>query len=209
MSGWEGPAAPVLEAFEAAAGAFVDLVERIEGGWERPGLGRWDLRALVGHTSRAFVTVSTYLDRPAEHEELASPAAYIGFTGTTEVDADAVNARGVSAGADLGDDPYSHVAATAAQAVARVRAADPEQLLQTIGGGMRLRSYLPTRTFELVVHGLDIATATSLDLEVPPAAMREAAGLATQVVLDRGRGDDLLLTLTGRADWPADLVVVR
>ena len=39
--------------------------------------------------------------------------------------------------------------------------------------------------------------------------MREAAGLATQVVLDRGRGNDLLLTLTGRADWPADLVVVR
>jgi hypothetical protein len=74
---------------------------------------------------------------------------------------------------------------------------------------MRVRTYLPTRTFELVVHGADVAAALGLDPDVPPAALREAAGLATQVVLDSGRGQDLLLTLTGRADWPADLVVIR
>jgi len=208
MSSWDD-AAPVLEAFEAAAGAFTGLVGRIDGGWDRPGLGRWDLRALVGHTARALVTVTTYLDQPAEREDLTTAAAYVGLTGTADVDADAVDARGVAAGAELGDDPYARVTEAAERAVARVRAADPEQLLQTIGGGMRLRTYLPTRTFELVVHGLDVTTATSLDLEAPPAALREAAGLATEVVLQRGRGSDLLLTLTGRADWPADLVVVR
>ncbi len=209
MTSWDGPDAGVLEAFEAAAGAFVALVGRVDGGWDRPGLGRWDLRSLVGHTARALVTVTTYLDRPAEREDLASAAAYVGLTGTADVDASAVNERGVAAGAELGDDPHAWVAAAADRAVARVRAADPDQLLQTIGGGMRLRTYLPTRTFELVVHGLDVAAATSLDLEVPPPALREAAGLATEVVLARGRGSDLLLTLTGRADWPADLVVVR
>ena len=210
MSGWEGAAAPVLEAFGAAAEAFVDLVGRVgseSGGWERPGLGRWDLRALVGHTSRALVTVTTYLDRPAEREDLPSAAAYL--AGAAKTDGDAVYARGVAAGQDLGDDPHGFVAAAAQRSLDRLRTADPEQLVETIGGGMRLRSYLPTRTFELVVHSLDVAAALGLDPDVPLVALREASGLATAAVLDQGRGTDLLLTLTGRADWPADLVVVR
>ncbi|SEP67928.1 maleylpyruvate isomerase N-terminal domain-containing protein [Microlunatus flavus] len=207
MSGWEGPAAPVLEAFEAATGAFVDLVGRVDGGWDRPGLGRWDLRALVGHTARALVTVTTYLDRPAQQEDLPTAAAYL--RGAGKSDGDAVFARGVSAGQELGDDPYAWVSTTADRAVTRVRAADPSTLVETIGGGMRLVSYLPTRTFELVVHSLDVAGALGLDPDVPAAALRETATLATAAVLDQGRGTDLLLTLTGRADWPADLVVVR
>lgn len=210
MSGWQGPTAAVLEAFEAAAGSFVDLVGRAGqagGGWDRPGLGRWDLRALVGHTSRALVTVATYLDQPAEREVLPSAAAYL--AGAARTDGEAVFARGVAAGEELGDDPYAWVSAARDRSLAKVRAADPEMLVETIGGGMRLAGYLPTRTFELVVHGCDIASALGLDPDVPPVALREAAGLATAAVLDQGRGTDLLLTLTGRADWPADLVVVR
>ena len=209
--GWQGGDAPVLAAFEAAATAFVDLVGRVEGGWHRPGLGRWDLRALVGHTARALVTVTTYLDRPAAREDLTTAAAYVGHAGTIGTDADdeAVAARGVAAGAALGDDPYAWVARTADQVLARVRAADPGALVETVAGGMRVRTYLPTRTFELVVHGADVAAAVGLDVDVPPVALREAALLAAEVALDRGRGADLLLTLTGRADWPADLVVVR
>ena len=99
--------------------------------------------------------------------------------------------------------------AIAERALARLREADPELLVETIAGGMRLHDYLPTRTFELVVHSLDVAAALGLDPDVPPAALREAASLATEAVLAQGRGTDLLLTLTGRADWPADLVVVR
>ncbi|HEY0239595.1 MAG TPA: maleylpyruvate isomerase N-terminal domain-containing protein [Friedmanniella sp.] len=207
MNVWTGARADTLRAFEEAAQAFVDLVGQVRGDWDRPGLGRWDLRALVGHTARALVTVSTYLDRPAGSVALESASAYLGAVGAT--DAEAVFARGVAAGADLGDDPYASVTATAERAVERVRAADPEALIETVGGGMRVADYLPTRTFELVVHGLDLAAALGLDPEVPTAALREAAGLAMQVALDRGRGADLLLTLTGRADWPADLVVIR
>ena len=207
MNGWTGAHAATLLAFEEAAQAFVDLVGQVRGDWERPGVGRWDLRALVGHTARALVTVTTYLDRPAATEVLGSASAYLGAVGAT--DAEAVYARGVAAGADLGDDPYGWVTAVADRAVARVRRADPDALVETIGGGMRVAAYLPTRTFELVVHGLDLAAALGLDPDVPPAALQEAAGLATQVALDLGRGTDLLLTLTGRADWPADLVVIR
>ena len=207
MTGWTGERAATLTAFDEAAHGFVQLVGRVYGGWDRPGLGRWDLRALVGHTARALVTISSYLDRPAETEVLASAAAYL--AGAAKSDGEAVFARGVAAGADLGDDPYAWVSAAADRALARVRAADPDTLVETIGGGMRVAAYLPTRTFELVVHSADVALALGLEPDAPPGALREAAGLATQVVLDSGRGTDLLLTLTGRADWPADLVVIR
>ena len=36
------------------------------GRWDGAGLGEWDLRALVGHASRSLITVSTYLQRPAQ-----------------------------------------------------------------------------------------------------------------------------------------------
>jgi uncharacterized protein (TIGR03083 family) len=207
MSGWTGAQAPTLLAFEQAAQAFVDLVGQVRGDWDRPGLGVWDLRSLVGHAARALVTVTTYLDTPAASEDLASPAAYL--LGSGAVDAEVVAERGRQAGTDLGDDPAAWVAAAAGRALTRVRAADPQTLVTTVNGGMRLAAYLPTRTFELVVHGADIATALGLEPDTPPAALREAAGLATEVVLAQGRGQDLVLTLTGRADWPADLVVIR
>ena len=207
MTGWTGAREATLLAFEEAAQAFVDLVGQVRGDWDRPGLGVWDLRSLVGHTARALVTVTTYLDKPAPTEDLASAAAYLG--GSSAVDPELVAERGRQAGTDLGADPAGWVAEAAERAVARVRTADPETLIQTVNGGMRVGTYLPTRTFELVVHGADIAAALGLDADVPPAALREAATLATQVVLEQGRGQDLVLTLTGRADWPADLVVIR
>ena len=40
--------------------------------WSEPGLGEWDIRALVGHTSRSLVTVEVYLARPAASVEVAS-----------------------------------------------------------------------------------------------------------------------------------------
>ena len=67
----------------AAAPAFARPGRRRSGptGWAGPGLGEWDLRALVGHTSRSLITVETYLGQPAETEELTSPAAYLAAVG--------------------------------------------------------------------------------------------------------------------------------
>ncbi|MDT5335177.1 MAG: hypothetical protein QOD90_682, partial [Mycobacterium sp.] len=45
--------------YTSAARAFAGLVRAIpESAWEGPGLGEWDLRALVGHMSRSLITVS-------------------------------------------------------------------------------------------------------------------------------------------------------
>ena len=67
----------VRETFAEAARTFADLVRRIPPNrWDGPGLGEWDLRSLVGHTSRSLITVETYLGQPADTEEVPTPAAY-------------------------------------------------------------------------------------------------------------------------------------
>ena len=75
-------------------------------------------------------------------------------------------------------------------------------MIETIAGGMRLSDYLPTRTFELVVHTLDIAAALGRDTSAPPQALAEAVHLATELAVLKGDGQPLLLALTGRNALP-------
>ena len=75
-------------------------------------------------------------------------------------------------------------------------------LMHTAAGGMRLENYLPTRTLELVVHSLDIATALP-DIEPPEFSdqlLSEVARVAATAAVLRGGGVELMLALTGRAD---------
>ena len=72
----------VREAFGEAARAFAELVRSIPPeSWDGPGLGEWSVRDLVGHTSRALITVETYLQQPAETEDVATPAGYLAALG--------------------------------------------------------------------------------------------------------------------------------
>ena len=61
-------------AFSSAAGWFLATVQQVEDRWDRQALGEWDVRALVGHTSRSFTTVETYLDRPAARVDVSTTA---------------------------------------------------------------------------------------------------------------------------------------
>ncbi len=74
----DGPdSTTVSGTYVATARAFAAMVARIPvASYDGPGLGDWDLRALVGHTSRSVVTVLTYLDRPATEAVHGSAAAY-------------------------------------------------------------------------------------------------------------------------------------
>ena len=189
--------APELTDFVAAA----DWVARLVGSlptenWDRPGLGDWDLRALVGHTSRSLVTVLTYLGTHADRVEMESPLSYI--AAVSRVDHSAVVDRGRQAGRDLGDDPVARFAELRREAEAAARAADLDRPVVTIAGGMRIRDYLPTRTFELIVHGLDIARAVQVDAAPPAGPLATALRLAADAALTGGHGAALLLALTGR-----------
>ena len=63
--------------FASAARTFARQVADIaDDQWDGPGLVEWDLRSLVGHTSRSLITVSTYLQTTAEREDIATPEEY-------------------------------------------------------------------------------------------------------------------------------------
>ena len=197
----------VEEHFTEAATAYAGLVATIRPDqWSGPGLEEWDLRALVGHTSRSLITVETYLGQPAATEELTSPAAYVAAVAT--VDHASVVDRGRAAGGAMGDDPAGFVRDLVDRVLPLV-ANEDDPLVTTILGGMRLRQYLPTRSFELVVHGLDIARAA--DLPTPPYSaglLIEVLELAAAAAVLGGRGPELLLALTGRTGLPPGFSVV-
>ena len=205
MTAAEGPASfGARTAYAAAAACVADLVDHIAASqWAGPGLGAWDLRALVGHTSRALVTVVTYLQRPAASEQIRTPAEYYARAATIPAaDAAQVTERARQAGLALGPQPAVAWRDLVEEATRRLAAARDEDLIETIGGGMRVDAYLPTRTFELVVHGYDIAAAARRPVHFPLPVVEEMAALAARTAVHRGHGPLLLKALTGRAGLP-------
>jgi uncharacterized protein (TIGR03083 family) len=194
-------------AFADAAEWFVHTVSLVGDRWEQPGLGEWDVRALVGHTSRSFLTVETYLARPATAVEVSTPAEYF-RTSRAAAAGPAVAARGRDAGTALGTDPAAAVAEIAARVVRLVDTRDGADLLTTIVGGMRLGDYLPTRTFELAVHTADLATAIGEPVDLPLTAAAQALQVVSDLALLDGHAGPLLLAATGRAGLPAGFSVL-
>lgn len=192
-----------------ATGRFLELVAAVPAdGWDRPGLGEWTVRDLVGHTGRAFLTVRDYLAAPADVATLPDPVTYF-RTGLSGPGVHATVAdRGREAGTALGADPLGTVTGWAAEALAAADAADDDAVLGTSFGGMALVAYLPTRVFELTVHGLDLARALGVPAELPPAPLALTAHLVADLALAQGFGDDLVLALTGRAPLPPGTCVV-
>ena len=196
--------------FLSATDTFVSLVGRLRvevlGG---PGLGGWDLRSLVGHASRSLVTVETYLGQPADRVEVPSAAEYYAWAAeVVRADPAAVDARGREAGAALGADPAGYVRALAERVRGALDGRDGASVLPTLGGAMRLDDYLRTRTFELVVHGLDISAASGVPVEFSPDALADATTLAAEIAVTTGRGPAVLLALTGRTPLAPGFSVV-
>ncbi|AKS32522.1 maleylpyruvate isomerase N-terminal domain-containing protein [Mycolicibacterium goodii] len=197
------------EVFASAAAAFARLVRALAT-FDGPGLGDWDLRALVGHTSRSLVTVSTYVHTPAETADLADAVDYYAAVREHLAGADAAGVieRGVQAGLALGDDPAGEVDRLVAQALSDIDGVgDP--IIKVFGGhGIRLSDYLDTRIFELAVHSLDISRATGVPAGLPADVLSSATLLAASTAARFGDGEALLLALTGRAPLPDGYSVV-
>ncbi|MBZ5737645.1 maleylpyruvate isomerase N-terminal domain-containing protein [Nocardioides mangrovi] len=188
--------------FEIAAEAFLDLAARVPlERYAGAGLGNWDLRALIGHTGRSLITVATYLTTRADEVVAEDAADYFAVVsglvhGTAR---DAVHQRGIEAGVALGEDPMARLRESYDDArLALDLLEDEDAVVDTAAGGMRVSDYLPTRTFELTVHSLDIARATGTDFDPPTDALAETLALAAASALRQGHGVDVLLALTGR-----------
>ena len=194
----------IRQAYSDAATFFVETVQCLGAEtWQQPGLGVWAVRDLVGHTSRALLTVETYLAEPATGRDVYQPADYFLQARAMLADPAAVAARGREAGVALGSDPARVIRDIADRVLVRVAAAADDVLVRTPVGGMRLIDYLPTRVFELTVHTLDIAAAGALEVTIPSTA----SAVALQLLVDLGKHDNkaaalLLLAATGRGPLP-------
>jgi hypothetical protein len=173
--------------YRSAAVSFADLVSRIPAGrWDGPGFGDRTLRELVaGTVGEALAQVPRVLGTPAGSVAVESPQAYWAAAEDTPETADP-----------------GQVSDLAGQATAALAAVNDDDVVTTPAGGMRVRDWLPTRTFTLVVHGLDIAAAADVPLDLAPAAITEAVTLAAGIAAAGGDGTLVLRALTGRACLP-------
>lgn len=195
-------------AFREAGSSFVDTVSRIPpGALDDPGLGVWSVRELIGHTCRALLTVEQYGGREAGVPgRIAGPADYFCEVLRDRSIHAAVAERAADAGAALGDDPASAVAGIVDGLSRLVDVLPDDHSMGTPWGEMRLADYLPTRTFELVVHTLDLAGAVGRVGPVPEPALSVALWLATEIAARSGRAEHLLMALAGRAPLPPNLL---
>ncbi|MFV2199025.1 maleylpyruvate isomerase N-terminal domain-containing protein [Nocardiopsis sp. LOL_012] len=199
-----GEAGPQWRAHYAlAARWYASVVGRCGGRWEEPALGAWSVRDLVGHTGRALSTVESYLGASGP-VEVASAADY--FRIALESDPEVVAERGRAAGAALGSDPAAGARELAGRVPGVVEAAGEGALVATPFGVMELAEYLPTRTFELVVHTGDVCAALGERADPPEGAARSVLALAG--VLAGDRLGVVLGALTGRAALPAGFSVL-
>ena len=201
--------------FRSAAVVFVDLVSRVPvDRWYAPGIGEWSLRELVGHTaSSALRQVPDVLAAPAGRISVDSAAGYWAFARSAPAD---LYAAAVAASTDiarqtaamLGDDPAHVLRELAGRATQALAGVGDDDVVATPVGGMRVRDWLPTRTFELVVHGMDVAAAAGLPIEFAPDAVGEATLQATRVATALGDGQAVLRALTGRGALPEKFSIV-
>ena len=208
LPGATGSAA-VRDVYEQAVRFFVETAALVEPDrWGAHALGEWSVRDLVGHTSRALLTVEAYLGRPADRPDVTTPVDYFLVAGQATGGTAEIARRGKLAGEALGANPAGAVADIADRVLALIRTVADDALLGTPVGGMRLLDYLPTRTFELVVHTLDLAAALGVDAQPPEAALDAALDLAVDLATRRGRGPVALLALTGRRPLPPGFSVL-
>lgn len=202
----------IRDDFQLAAQAFLDVLKTVQADrWNCPALGVWTVRDVAGHASRALLTVGSYLDSTTTSSapDLPGAAAYYRAAAARLADPQAVAERGRQAGMTLGDDPAAAVAAMAEQILPLVATSEDNARVDTPAGSMTLIGYLPSRTFELTVHSLDLLAVTGGHL---PAALHaplaSSLQLAAEMAIADGAGIEVLLALTGRHKLPAGFSVV-
>jgi Mycothiol maleylpyruvate isomerase N-terminal domain len=199
----------VRAAFADAAEHFVATSALIPGAcWDRPALGEWSIRDLVGHTSRALLNVEVYLAKGGADVEVRGPVEYFLAALGDAADDAAVAERGRQAGAALGDEPAEAVRLMAARVVPVVERTADDTVVGTPWGGMRLIDYLPTRVFELSIHALDLAAALHLESRLPAASSMVTWELIAQLARRRGSENDVLRATTGRSPFTSTYSVL-
>ncbi|MEZ2387957.1 maleylpyruvate isomerase N-terminal domain-containing protein [bacterium RCC_150] len=176
-----------------------------------PGLGEWEIRSLLGHTCRAFTTIETYLAAALNNPPapvLHGPADYFQAAAAGLADPAQVTQRGRDAGTALGEHPIDAAKDIVQRVADLVSGTADNAVAATPLGGILLADYLPTRAFEVTVHGIDLALATQQEV---PMELLDAAAPAVALCAVIARPDQrlaALMALTGRQDLPPGFTVL-
>jgi hypothetical protein len=200
--------------FLSTAAAYADTVATTASiPWDGPGLGEWTVAELIGHaTGSGLGCVPTVLRTPAAQRAIATPEDYFALAKSVPPEMLAA-ARAASTelgrrdATALGDDPGAAVRVMAKAAEAALAEVSDDDVVESAAGGMRVVDWLPTRTFELVVHGLDISAATGIAFRPSDVALADATALAARLAVALGDGTVALRALTGRGGLPAGFAV--
>lgn len=179
---------PALAAFRAASLFFVQAVAAVPpADYERPWSDEWRVLDLIGHGNRANLLPVEYYERPVQPAGADDLAEYLLPENIAK--------RGREATAALGDDPVGAVRSASERALAVIASAPDGAVVGTPFGERSLDSYLPSRTAELVLHGLDLDTS----VDPPPEALEDCAAFLVAQAVGSGRGVDVVRALSGRS----------
>ncbi len=176
----------------------VSLITPID--WEKPGLGNWDVKSLVGHAFRALTTLENYLEGTAPSSKtLKNAASYFIIANLSDPKVnEGIEKRGIESAQMLGDDPISKIEESISKVDSLLLSVDSHTLLNTPFGAMDILDYLDTRSFELVVHSLDISKVISRSIKFKTELLNFVWKLLGEIAIEKGICEDLLLNITGR-----------
>jgi uncharacterized protein (TIGR03083 family) len=196
----------IRETYLEAGKFFGGVVDQVDiDGFEAPALGEWCVRDLIGHTYRSFTTVLSYSAKPGDTGdtiELERPVDYFLKAFESLADPNQVAERGRAAGLEIIDDPKMMVRGFAMYVKNKLDELSDDHIMATPVGGMRLIDYLPTRTFELIIHTMDLAIALGVNDEPPENGLEATLQILGQLALYRGHAPRLILATTGRHVLP-------
>jgi len=183
---------PRALAYLDASGWFVSLVTQSADHLAERQSSEWTLLDLIAHADRAHLLVGEYL--ASEAPPLAVGDPYFSPA--------AVAQRARSSVVALGHDPVKAIVAHAIDVAKLVQETSMDAPLHSPMGTMTLGDFLPSRTAELVLHGLDLAQLLRIDSEPPATALRGALAMVADRTASRGDAVVVLRALTGRGALP-------
>ena len=200
----------IRETYLEAGEYFASIVDQVDiDGWDGPALGEWCVRDLTGHTYRSFTTVLSYSLKPADKVDLEGPVDYFREALKTLADPKHVAELGRAAGLEIIDNPQMMVRGFAMYVKNKLEEMPDDFILDCPIGGIRLIDYLPTRTFELIIHTMDLAKAVGVEVNPPEAGMDATLQIMGQLALYGGHASDLVLAATGRGELPSGFSVLN
>ncbi len=202
--------------FHVAIKGFLETVDSLEQDqMTLMALGNFSVRDLLGHTSRALSTIEDYIVPSIISVSQMTAVSYFTHVwkplGSKErmLRDQNIEERAHSTALNFSEDMKEALHNLALRVENIVKNANDDTAVNTAAGEMKLIEYLPTRTFELSVHTLDLARATGKPIPVClKPAIEASLMLASSLVIQNNEASEVLLALCGRDTLPTGYSIV-